>query len=59
MKNKLENIMIEIFETKKLYNRTENEDIKKHYDFYINLLIENDAPNEYKNDLNRIWDKIK
>jgi len=58
MKSKIENIMLEIIETEKWYKRTDNLELKNHYKTYINLLIENDAPNEYKIKLHDYWNGL-
>jgi hypothetical protein len=58
MKSEIENIMEEIIETEKWYKRTDNLDLKNHYESYINLLIENDAPKEYKSKLHNYWERL-
>lgn len=50
--------MLEIIETEKWYKRTDNLELKNHYKTYINLLIENDAPNEYKIKLHDYWNGL-
>lgn len=58
-KTNLEEVLNEIILTRDAYNRTENKEVKEHYDKYVNLLIENDVPYEFREVLHKYWGNLK
>ena len=56
---KLEKIVLELAQVGEWYRTSERGNARSHYDFYANLLIENDVPIEYKENMFKYWEKLK
>ena len=56
---KLEKIMLELVQVGEWYRNSEKGNARSHYDFYANILIENDVDIEHQENCYKYWEKLK